>query len=479
MAHLSIPTEKATTSDTGVVKTQFSNVPFKVVDDAHDIFGGFLTDLTRSANGSFQLSGTTNALTTTAIGNLQLDGITFDVPTSLAGFNNFGGKVDILSLDVIGGTKDYAIANAVVAFTNPSQITIIVGDVNFSAKTADGHIIGQVFIKGTVIKPGVNQYNSELHLAGPTEVLGRVFTDYLTNAQVPLTVVGTEQSTAIEPLKKPFQTVNLATTLKGIQSDLVSNVRVDVNVFEFLANKAQAIVTLRDPLKTAYSLIGLRTDVFWQGRNGLYKIGEVNSITGPCTVPAGGSTTCDKWVVDLKAELTQLVEFVFAPDKSLNLQLNITALVGGEGGYQATFYYFQNHVPATLNLDLLGHPIPLGGIPELLGGGNNDTAASIYKQVEHLLPIGDTLANTLFPKPKVAPPTPATNTTSTTTPSQGNKPNETPAQDSKPSDSQNKPSEATVQDPKLTDTQNKPTETSSQPDTSSDGLGHLLFPFKA
>ncbi|CAO3620373.1 unnamed protein product [Cunninghamella echinulata] len=85
MAHLSIPTEKATTSDTGVVKTQFSNVPFKVAGDAHDLFGGFLTDLTKSANGSFQLSGSTNALTTTAIGNLQLDGITFDVPTSLAG----------------------------------------------------------------------------------------------------------------------------------------------------------------------------------------------------------------------------------------------------------------------------------------------------------------------------------------------------------------------------------------------------------
>ncbi|CAO3627243.1 unnamed protein product [Cunninghamella blakesleeana] len=85
MAHLSIPTEKATTDASGIVKTQFSNVPFKVADDSHDLFGGFLTTLTRSANGTFGLSGSTNALATTAIGNIQLDGITFDVTTSLAG----------------------------------------------------------------------------------------------------------------------------------------------------------------------------------------------------------------------------------------------------------------------------------------------------------------------------------------------------------------------------------------------------------
>ncbi|KAI8343892.1 hypothetical protein BC941DRAFT_342149 [Chlamydoabsidia padenii] len=334
MAHLSVPKEKANTDkSTGIIQTQFEGLPFKVNGGAHDTWAGFLTELTKNGNSSFGLSGVSNALSNTNIGNLQLDGIPFDVTTSMAGFNNFNGKTEIQSLTVTGGTKDYTIVTTVIAFTNPSQITITVGDINFSSKMSDGSVVGQVFMKAAVIKPGLNQLDAEFHLAGETKAIGQLFSGYMTNAKVPLVVFGTEKSTNIEPLKPAFQTVNLATTMTGIQANMVAGVKVSVTIGDLITKKAQTVVTLQNPLNTPFVLTACKADVFFPGKNGIFKVGQVNSIPGPCTVPAGGSTKCDTWTVDMQADLGQLIELVVAKDKSMNLQQNITTTIGGSGGY--------------------------------------------------------------------------------------------------------------------------------------------------
>lgn len=235
-----------------------------------------------------------------------------------------------------GGTKDYAIVSTTVAFTNPSQITITVGDINFSAKGPDGTVVGQVFIKDTVIKPGVNQFNAEMHLAGPAGIIGQIFTAYLTNVpQIPLTIVGTPESTAIAPLKPAFATVNLATTMSGFQANLIAGVKVSVTLGEIMQKKARAFVTLQNPLATPYTLTGLKAVVIFPKSTGAFQVGHVDSIPAPCTVPAGATVTCDVWNVALDASLAQLIGVISAPDKSMNMQQNITCKVGGPDGYEA------------------------------------------------------------------------------------------------------------------------------------------------
>lgn len=301
----------------------------------------------------------------------------------IIGFNNFNGKTDILSLAVTGGNKDYAIVTTTVAFTNPSQITITIGDVNFSAKTSDGATIGQVFIKNTMIKSGVNQYNAEFRLAGDKTAIGKVFTAYLTNAQVPLTIVGTQQSTTIEPLIPALETVNLATTMKGIPANLVDSVKVKVTIGDLFKHKATSIVTLRNPLKTAYTLTGLNAKVFFPNGSGGddFQVGHIDSIPEPCTVPAGGTTTCSPWEVAMDANTGQLLKLVTASDKSLNLKQDITSLVGGPNGYDASFYYFQNHVPTSLDVDLGLFDIPLGGSKTKLALPNNSPLSALAEQM--------------------------------------------------------------------------------------------------
>lgn len=181
---------------------------------------------------------------------------------------------------------------------------------------------------------------------------------------------------------------------------------------------------------------------------------------------------------------------MFAADKSLNLQQNITALVGGSGGYESGFFYFQDHVPTTLNLDIAGIHIPLGGLPELMSNGNNATAFSLMNSLNDIIPNDDPLAKLLFPKDfYTAKPSTATNQTTTpsatATTSQENKPSATaptenkPTEEVKPTPSQeNKPSQAPTQDAKPSETtqENKP---AAESNTSASNSGsHFIFPFK-
>ncbi|ORX55704.1 hypothetical protein DM01DRAFT_1321012, partial [Hesseltinella vesiculosa] len=366
MAHLSIPVQKASTDANNVVTTSFSNVPF--ASKNNDIFSMFMAALTKSANGTFELAGTSNALADTAIGAIQLNNVGFDVQTSLAGFNNFDGKTQILSTTVSGGTSEYVIVDTVVAFNNPSQITITIGDLNLDALYA-GTKVGSVYFTNTVIKPGMNQFSSVFHLFGDTNAVGQVFSDYLTNAQIGLSIIGSQQSTKVASLQTAMQTVNLATTMQGFQSNLIAGVKVIATLGGVLAQKAQTIVTLQNPLKTEYVLTDLHADVFFTpSSGGSFKVGHVAGIPGPCSVPAGGSTNCDQWTVNLDANLPQLLLLITAPNKNLNLQQNISTTVGGGNGYKSQFYYYQNNVPTSMELDAGLLNLPLG--PQVNTTGN-------------------------------------------------------------------------------------------------------------
>jgi uncharacterized protein GlcG (DUF336 family) len=83
VASLKIPTEKASTSATGVVSTQFTDIPFKVIDKP--TFTGFVQLLTKDPSVTFGLKGTSNAVAQTAVGALSLKNIGFNVDTTLGG----------------------------------------------------------------------------------------------------------------------------------------------------------------------------------------------------------------------------------------------------------------------------------------------------------------------------------------------------------------------------------------------------------
>ncbi|CAO3687497.1 unnamed protein product [Rhizopus microsporus] len=360
VAHLAVPNEPATTNG-DIVTTSFSNVPFKVSNQGN--FVSFVTDLTEKASATFGLKGVTNAATDTSIGTLQLNGIGFDVQSSLAGFNNFGGKLTIDSLAVSGATSEYVIVDLVVSFNNPSNTTIVVGDINFDIvmKEFNG-VIGKTYMKDVTIPPGTKSYPCVMHMGEGSvnlKALAQAFGDYLTGASVPLTVQGTQTSTEIAPLKDSLASVHLDTVMSGIQANLIKQVAVEGSFIGIaLQNKATSKITLQNPLGASYKITKVNAAVTFKPSNGSppFKVGTIDyDVANPTTVPGHGSATTDSWPVNIDKgdnflhHLLQMLGMMLDPNKYFDITQNVTVIMGD--GFPAQMYYYQDKVPFSISID--------------------------------------------------------------------------------------------------------------------------------
>ncbi|KAG0792916.1 hypothetical protein G6F16_005541 [Rhizopus arrhizus] len=458
VATLAIPDESASTSSTGVVTTQFSDVPFKVANK--ELFVGFVTLLTSQSSATFGLQGTTNAYTETAIGNLQLNGIGLDVQTSLAGFNNFGGKLNIDSLVVSGATKDYITVDLVVSFVNPSNITLVMGDANFDiiVKELNG-FIGKTYMKDVIVPPGNKSYPCVLHMGEGSvnsKAISLALADYMTGANVPLTVAGSTSSTNIVPLQNGLSTVRLDTTMYGINANLIKQVAVSGTLLGLVfENKASAAITLQNPLGASFKITKVNAAVTFTPSSGgsPFKVGSINyDVSNPTTIPGHGSAQTDPWPVTLDkgsnpiSHLLQMLGMLLDPNKYFYVEQNVTVVMGD--GYAAEMYYYQDKVPFSISID--GLP-PIGitasdlskiSIPSNISMSD---PAQLMGFLSHILsgkPLASAAASSSIPASSVA-----SSISSTTSATVTSEPSSSPA--SSPTTTS---AETTTDAPKTTDT---------------------------
>ncbi|KAF8493874.1 hypothetical protein JB92DRAFT_3147206 [Gautieria morchelliformis] len=122
-----------TVMNTRVIHLTFSDVPFAVFSDKFAVFEQFLMQTTISSSETFELSGTANTDASTAIGTLSLTGINFDVSTTIAGLQGLNTKPAVVSnLEVNHGFSDFPLIKVTTTLTNPSNLTISMGDVAFT-----------------------------------------------------------------------------------------------------------------------------------------------------------------------------------------------------------------------------------------------------------------------------------------------------------------------------------------------------------
>lgn len=259
-------------------------------------------------------------------------------------------------MDITGATKEYIVVKLTISLNNPSQITITLGDMmlttimnEFSAS------VGSVYLKGVTIKPGSNILDAEMHLQSSNDqAIRQMLSNFMTNAVVPLTVLGSEQSSSIEPLKQGLSTVKLATSMHGIPNILVTGTVVYGElVSDFLAGKAQTKVTLQNVLNTPFTIKEIHVSIVGHTQIGLYPLGTIDyTLPSSFTVPARGQATSDWWPVALTPlngeNIGALVNFLLSADPRIDLTQNATIVVGD--GFESVLYYYQNNVSATIQI---------------------------------------------------------------------------------------------------------------------------------
>ncbi|CDS08956.1 hypothetical protein LRAMOSA10316 [Lichtheimia ramosa] len=362
-AHMVVPDVDATTDASGLITTAFKDVPFDVYDDGQTTFNSFTKALTESSNVTFGMKGAANSIADTAVGSLKLSNISYDIESSIAGFNNFEGKTTIVKQVVTGGTPDWIEVTLTVAFNNPSNITITIGDLTFDSIWKEkGDSIGQVFMKDIVIKPGNNTFDCMMHMMNKNhkDYIDDIVSIYMTNSHAPLTISGTPESTAIKSIQDALSTVRLDTIMAGIDSHLVERTDVTAKVAVIFTHKAETTVTLNNPLGTPYTVTKVEAEIVNPNDGKPYKMGSIDyELPDPVTVPPGGQVKTDSWPVDIDANALELLGLLGNGEISIDITQNVTVKVGEtDGGYPSYFYYYQNNVPCGLDIKLLGMSLP-------------------------------------------------------------------------------------------------------------------------
>ena len=231
-------------------------------------------------------------------------------------------------------------------------------------------VVGHVYVQNAVIPPGAKTFTAQMRLGeGATnpKAIGQLFSDYLTKATIPLTIAGSAKSTPIAPLNPALAAVKLASTMTGIQANLISGIAVQGSLIGLaILHKAESAITLANPLKTAYAIKSVKATVTFKPSSGAapFQVGHIDyNLPSAAVVPAGGSFKTDPWPVSIDANLIQLLGMLFDGNKYFDVQQNVTVSVGGADGYNTEMYYYQDHVPFTVSID--GLP-PIGISPNAL-----------------------------------------------------------------------------------------------------------------
>ncbi|KAI8987184.1 hypothetical protein BDB01DRAFT_784928 [Pilobolus umbonatus] len=365
VATLDIPRSPATTSSTGLISTQFADIPFNVIDKT--IFAGFVQLLTLSPEVTFGLEGASNAVAQTAIGNLELPGVQFNVHTTLKGLASFGGTAKVLSTAVTGATAEHIIVDLTVELNNPSAITIIVGDINFDVLMPDhsNAFVGRVHMANTIITPGAQVYVGVMHLGGEgTDVaaVGAMLTGYLTKQTVNLVISGSDQSTPIPSLNPALKAIKLGSSITGIEPQLIKLISINATTVELSDLLIYTQITLHNPLDTPFTIKKLYAKVEKMCTcflcPGIYvELGHVDyELPTPLTIGPKETVITEKWPVQLTASLEDMLGLLADGVNFYDVTQVATAVVGD--GFLTEMNYNQPAVPYNVFIEGITDTIP-------------------------------------------------------------------------------------------------------------------------
>lgn len=238
------------------------------------------------------LHGNATTTTSTAIGILNLQSIPFSVTSTLLGLQGLNARPAIVSnLDVYHGYPDYLQINgsylslsflllflAVGSFTrieitaiaslyNPSNITIVTGDVSFTL-TFQGAVIGSAQITALTLVPGVNAVPTAVHYqpSAATQANGEVLLENFVQGILSETIIeGSATTTSIKSLQPALATIRLVADIPPLQQNLITQANLAFPLDIAQTYIADATFNLANPFTANINLLGVVASASYEG----------------------------------------------------------------------------------------------------------------------------------------------------------------------------------------------------------------------
>ncbi|KAI6169518.1 hypothetical protein EDD17DRAFT_1748665 [Pisolithus thermaeus] len=225
-------------------------------------FAAFNTELTDSSVIDFLLIGNSSAIANMSIGQITLNPIKVNVSTSLKGLQGLKGHTTIGSVDVLGGTAQSLNLSIEVFIYNPSNLQLSTGDLQLQLGRG-GAILGTSLLPNFTLHMGNNTMNSITYFEPNSSPQGlETLSEFVGGTDVELVITGYENSTQVDSLLPAFESVNITTTLPGLNSNLLSSGALEILTTTFHTNNvSQVTVALANPFTASFSITGITSTV--------------------------------------------------------------------------------------------------------------------------------------------------------------------------------------------------------------------------
>ncbi|KAG0289342.1 hypothetical protein BGZ96_007093 [Linnemannia gamsii] len=372
--------------------------PLVVKSDAHEAFNTFLADLTTLAEDTFSVVGKSNATAETPMGLVTLTDVPFNSPVTMRALNFNTQHTTVSDVVVSGGTSEHIIINVVVALTNPSTLTVTIGNVKLSVfDGTTSQFLGDLVIQNLNIVPGGPTSVPAQFLFHPLDAVLRdqFLTRFVAGDTFPLHVTGSPTgSTPLPELQKALSLLSLSCSVGGLNPPplLFPSGRATSTLNTILGSHTTAVwVDIQNPLPAPMFCTSIVATVTWRGD----LFGTINQPVEFLIPGSQGRATTPELTLQHPGDLgfSAFLTTQFLPVYPgvaigggamvpFEMDLQFGVRIGGEGGYAATISYKQR-IEIMVKMTVLGIDVGgvINGVTNVVGGVVNDVAGGIVNGV--------------------------------------------------------------------------------------------------
>ncbi|EPQ57376.1 hypothetical protein GLOTRDRAFT_120580 [Gloeophyllum trabeum ATCC 11539] len=314
----------------GYINISIQDTHMECPDPSHPVFSQFNADLTDLYSSDFFLVGHARAVANMSVGQLTLDPIKFNVSSGLLGLQGLKGSTVINSVDVLGGTQDYISLGINVSIHNPSNLVLNTGDLTLQL-FRDGGMVGTTLLPNLTLQMGDNNITAQGAFQPNKNSQGsQTLNDFVGKKDVRLQIAGFQESTQVQSLLQAFQTLNIDTTLPGLQTNLLESAALKVlNSTGRDNNISHVTVNLANPFTAGLDITQIKSSVSSYGIN----LGSIQTSTN---FSSPGHTTTTSPSLDLNMNLDPPAIFTLTRALAVDAGLSTEQLDGivELGGYQ-------------------------------------------------------------------------------------------------------------------------------------------------
>jgi len=328
----------------------------------HGKFADLMSAFLNTARVTVTVGGSVNLVANMAIGNIPINGIPFsNIQVSIASFNGFNGKVQIIRSDATKGTTQYLDNLAQIIMTNPSNISIHTTGIQLPTFFKN-YEVGRSIVTDKLLIPGKNNVSAHFHYqpadhnssvaqqlisqyATPQPDHGKTSIPYMSDINIHGYANANPPLSIFDSLIPGLEKINIKTQLPGIASRPLLRIDTFIDLLTmFSAPGFRPYITIQltfqNDLPLSLQILDLLNEsrLAGSGQNGQVTAQFHEQNIANCVIPGAKATKVDpgfKTCAKIHNVLLPqgLINSLSTIGKNLDVYNTLVAKVGGPNGY--------------------------------------------------------------------------------------------------------------------------------------------------